>query len=71
LIENLSPLSSSGETSEEDTFTTGDRVYHKEFGVGWVQKVLHTSLGLTYEIYFPEAETLRTLVAKYAKLQQG
>lgn len=44
----------------------GDRVNHREFGEGIVQKTYSTSLGLTYDVLF-EDET-RSLVAKYAKL---
>lgn len=66
----LQPLSLQSEPiTEEIEFSLGDRVYHKEFGAGIVQKVSQTSLGLTYEVYFPEAETIRTLAAKYAKLR--
>jgi DNA helicase-2/ATP-dependent DNA helicase PcrA len=67
-LENLSP--SSLPSKEEDVdFSPGDRVYHKEFGAGIIQKASQTSLGLTYDVYFPEAETTRTLAAKYAKLR--
>lgn len=44
----------------------GDRVKHREFGNGIVQKVYSTSLGTTYDVLFDE-ET-RSLVGKYAKL---
>lgn len=59
------------ESSESDYsgFTQGDRVYHQEFGEGIVQKSYQGSFGLTYEVYFPDRETTRTLAAKYAKLQ--
>jgi len=67
-IENLSPSYIRSESAESQEFEPGDRVYHKEFGAGIVQKAANTSLGLTYEVYFPEAETTRTLAAKYAKL---
>lgn len=49
-----------------DEFSPGDSVFHKDFGEGIVQKVYSTSLGLTYDVLF--RETLRSLVAKYAKL---
>jgi DNA helicase-2/ATP-dependent DNA helicase PcrA len=59
------------QTEHEDPgeFEPGHEVYHKEFGAGVVKKASQTSLGLTYDVYFPEAETTRTLVAKYAKLK--
>jgi DNA helicase-2/ATP-dependent DNA helicase PcrA len=50
-------------------FAPGDRVHHKEFGNGQVQKVYQTSLGLTYEVAFEEPKMTRSLVAKFAKLQ--
>ncbi len=68
-IENFSPPSQYEEEAEE--FSPGDRVYHKQFGAGIVQVAAQTSLGLTYEVYFPEAETTRTLAAKYAKLERA
>jgi DNA helicase-2/ATP-dependent DNA helicase PcrA len=66
-IENFSPASQY--EGEGEAFSTGDRVYHKQFGAGVIQGAAQTSLGLTYEVYFPEAETTRTLAAKYAKLE--
>lgn len=54
--------------SEEETFEVGATVFHKDFGVGTVQKVYRTSLGLTYDVFFPQANTMRSLVAKFAKL---
>jgi DNA helicase-2/ATP-dependent DNA helicase PcrA len=72
----LQNLSSPSLHIEEDSydeshegFAVGDQVLHKEFGVGTVQRVSEGSFGLTYEVYFPNASTKRTLVAKYAKLQ--
>lgn len=50
-------------------FQPGDQVIHREFGVGTVQKSYQGSLGFTYEVYFSDANTTRTLVAKYAKLK--
>ncbi len=67
-IENFSP-SRGFAAAEPEAFPPGAHVYHKEFGSGIIQKVSNTSLGLTYEVFFPEAETMRTLAAKYAKLQ--
>jgi len=53
---------------DEQGFEPEDFVFHKDFGKGIVQKSYQTSLGLTYDVYFPESEAMRTLVAKYAKL---
>lgn len=53
---------------EERTFQEGDRVFHKDFGLGIVHKKYNTSLGLTYDVFFPQSKALRSLVAKYAKL---
>jgi DNA helicase-2/ATP-dependent DNA helicase PcrA len=52
-----------------DDFSPGDKVLHQQFGSGIIQNVSNSSLGLTYEVYFPQAQISRTLVAKYAKLQ--
>jgi DNA helicase-2/ATP-dependent DNA helicase PcrA len=52
----------------EEAFEPGDVVFHKDFGAGIVQKVYRTSLGLTYDVHFPQANTTRSLVAKFAKL---
>jgi len=54
------------ESSEE--FAPGDRVSHKDFGEGVVQKSFHTSLGVTYDVLF--ADESRTLVAQYARLRK-
>lgn len=53
---------------DESAFEVDDRVFHKDFGTGIVQKVYNTSLGLTYDVHFPQSNTTRSLVAKFAKL---
>lgn len=53
----------------EGEFLSGDRVVHKDFGVGAVQKGYETSLGKTYDVLFEKDNSLKTLVAKYAKLK--
>ena len=58
-------------SSSEDAFSPGTSVIHKDFGPGIVQKSYQTSLGLTYEVFFPKAQTTRTLIAKYAKLSDA
>lgn len=62
------------ETVEEEQvedFAEGDAVHHRDFGMGIVQKSYQTSLGLTYDVFFPQADTTRSLVAKFAKLKKG
>lgn len=54
---------------ESHAFEIGDAVIHKDFGTGCVRKTFQTSLGLTYEVFFPSANTTRVLVAKFAKLR--
>lgn len=49
-------------------FEPHDNVYHKDFGHGIVQRRYETSLGCTYDVYFPESSSERSLVAKYARL---
>ena len=71
-LKNDSPIvyeQESAPSGDPEAFAIGDRVHHKEFGQGIVQKSFHTSFGLTYEVQFDEGTTTRTLVAKYAKLR--
>ncbi|MBS0624609.1 MAG: UvrD-helicase domain-containing protein [Verrucomicrobia bacterium] len=75
-LQNLSPTTIRREVEEEHSedpegFAPGDKVIHKEFGEGIVQKSYHSSFGLTYDVHFPDAGTNRTLVAKFAKLQRS
>ena len=72
-LQNLSSVSLHREiddspSSDPEGFAVGDKVIHREFGVGTVQKAYHSSFGLTYDVYFDEADVKRTLVAKFAKL---
>jgi DNA helicase II / ATP-dependent DNA helicase PcrA len=53
---------------EEDPLELGASVHHKDFGIGIVQRVYKTSLGLTYDVFFPKTHITRSLVAKFAKL---
>ncbi len=53
----------------EEQFQVGDTVFHKSFGTGTVRKVYQTSLGLTYDVSFSQTQALRSLAAKYAKLE--
>jgi DNA helicase-2/ATP-dependent DNA helicase PcrA len=54
--------------AQETAFEIGDSVFHRDFGTGTVQKVYQTSLGLTYDVFFPKANTVRSLVARFARL---
>lgn len=51
-----------------DQFRPGDRVFHRDFGEGVVQKAYQTSFGTTYDVLFDEPRSLRSLVAKFARL---
>jgi len=50
-------------------FTPGMGVLHKDFGKGVVKKSYNTSLGTTYDVFFPDLQTTKSLVAKFAKLK--
>lgn len=53
-----------------ETFSTGDRIYHKDFGVGQIREAYEGSMGLTYKVLFDKDQSLKTLVAKYAVLNR-
>jgi DNA helicase-2/ATP-dependent DNA helicase PcrA len=63
---NTRPVHLEGEPAEN--FSPGDTVHHRDFGLGVIQKCYETSLGVTYDVFFPQSEETRSLVAKYAKL---
>lgn len=54
---------------KNDTYFPGQRVYHKTFGEGMIQKVYQTSLGQTLDILFENDNSTRSIVEKYAKLK--
>ncbi len=56
------------ETEPSEDFSPGDTVHHRDFGIGVIQKCYETSLGPTYDVFFPQSQETRSLVAKYAKL---
>lgn len=58
------------ERSSSEEFKVGEKALHKDFGIGVVQKVYSTSLGLTYDVFFQDEYQTRSLVAKYAKLMR-
>jgi RNA polymerase-interacting CarD/CdnL/TRCF family regulator len=65
----LSPLPREESSADPEGFSIGEKVVHPQFGTGVIQKVYHTSFGLTYEVNFPDSDTTRTLAAKFAKLR--
>ncbi|MBS3905114.1 MAG: UvrD-helicase domain-containing protein [Simkania sp.] len=58
----------STQVDEDEEFSEGSKVYHRDYGTGIVQKSYTTSLGLTYDVLFEDTGIERSLVAKYAKL---
>jgi len=67
----LSRQSFSEEKSAEDEFRVGSYVIHKDFGKGIIQKAYMTSLGKTYDVFFNDTRSTKSLVAKFAKLKRG
>lgn len=68
--ENVAIFERSEEPSTDpEGFSLGDSVLHTEFGKGIIRKAYHSSFGLTYDVHFPNSDTNRTLVAKFAKLR--
>ena len=57
------------EVTVSDSLPIGTQVVHKDFGQGVIQKSYTTSLGATYDVFFPHLRTTKSLVAKFAKLQ--
>lgn len=55
---------------KRDVFAPGDRIFHKDFGIGQIQETYEGSMGLTYKISFDKDHSLKTLVAKYAILNR-
>lgn len=74
-LENLSPVNIHSEEEISDVIdddfivSEGTKVRHREFGEGVVQKAYHTSYGPTYDVFFENLNSPRSLVAKYAKLE--
>ncbi len=54
--------------AEPESLKEGDSVFHKDFGIGTLEKQYNTSIGLTYDVFFLKENKLRSLSAKYAKL---
>jgi DNA helicase-2/ATP-dependent DNA helicase PcrA len=59
-----------GALAEELPLEPGDTIFHKDFGVGRINKLYQSSVGLTYQIFFVKDNRERSLVAKYAKLKK-
>jgi len=53
-----------------EAFVPGDRIFHKDFGIGQVKDAYEGSMGLTYKVMFDKDNSLKTLVAKYAVLSR-
>lgn len=68
--EFLQPLSSAKADPSEE-FGEEDSVIHPDFGPGIVQRKYHTSLGLTYDVFFPKMRVQRSFVARFAKLKKA
>lgn len=49
-------------------FQIGEKLFHKEFGLGQVKEVYEDSMGVLYKIFFIKDQKERTLVGKYATL---
>jgi len=65
--EDLEIINESGEKEvKEDVLKEGSTVYHRDFGRGVIQKIYHTSLGITYDILFAD-KVSRSIVAKFAR----
>lgn len=61
--------SSMMQTSELETeFESGDAVFHQEFGVGVVQQVYDSSVGMIYKVLFSSDCQVKDLAARYAHL---
>ena len=56
-------------SDSDEAFAIGTVVRHKSFGKGIIKKAYQSSMGLTYDVFFPSSQSIKTLVAKYAKLQ--
>jgi DNA helicase-2/ATP-dependent DNA helicase PcrA len=68
--EHLRNLNPGTFAPSSEVFASGDKVCHPQFGSGVVENQFEGPLGLTYEIFFPEAGLSRTLVARFARLQR-
>jgi DNA helicase II / ATP-dependent DNA helicase PcrA len=49
-------------------FDPGDAVFHQDFGVGVIQQVYDSAVGLTYKVMFSKDSQSKDIVARYAHL---
>jgi ATP-dependent DNA helicase UvrD/PcrA len=56
------------EEGDGPMFQAGDLVVHRDFGTGEIEEIAENSLGAVYRVRFSRDHSLRTLLAKYAKL---
>lgn len=55
---------------EAKPFAVGETVYHPEFGIGAIREIYEADLGLMYRIFFTKFNSVKTLVAKMAKIRR-
>ncbi|MGA8165483.1 MAG: UvrD-helicase domain-containing protein [Waddliaceae bacterium] len=71
-VERVRPLPPSSQTrrflKQAPSLSTGDTVFHQEFGIGIIRTIDEGSLGLTYRVLFTNNNQEKTLVAEYARL---
>ena len=68
IYDNTSCSKRENQPEEGADFEVGTSVFHRDFGTGIIQRSYTTSLGLTYDVYFPQSRTSRSLIARFAKL---
>lgn len=51
-----------------EEFSFGDAIYHEKYGIGVIQQVYQSGVGLTYLVMFSKETEPRRLVAKLARL---
>ncbi|MFY7843378.1 MAG: ATP-dependent helicase [Rhabdochlamydiaceae bacterium] len=68
-LKGLQPVPRTNPSQQMD-FQVGDLVFHADFGKGKVIKVYTTHLGMGYDVYFFDHEQIRSLIAKFAKLEK-
>lgn len=69
--QDLTPRPRLAVGTAEGDLRVGDTVYHRDFGLGIIQRQYETSLGLTYDVFFSQSSRVHSLVAKYAKLAKN
>jgi DNA helicase-2/ATP-dependent DNA helicase PcrA len=75
-LQEIDPSHIQSHSCEEDEspktsgeFLPGTPVLHQDFGRGIIKKNYNTSLGVTYDVFFPALNSTKSLVAKFAKLK--